>query len=240
MYSIKHTMPVNSFRFFTKDDLVVTIQSLINMGVPGQNGDRSAVLQPKLGNRWRTVFYSFGNPGETAPYDLTRAMRAISRPKYTFSQSTLYSYVSTVYIATRVEFDAITLRLFDDIDNTVSRRVQQQISKQQNFFDQTASRAGQNYKFEMELDLLAGGAFAGASVDPNVIEKWEYDGCFIVDATFGEMSYEDPKPLEISLTVRFDNCTAFDQNGQRMGTFSHSPEIDGRIGDFSTGVGGTI
>jgi hypothetical protein len=49
---------------------------------------------------------------------------------------------------------------------------------------------------------------------------------------------EDAKPAEISMTVRFDNAILFDHNGNRMGTFSHSPEIDGRIGDFSTGIGG--
>lgn len=219
----------------------MSISSLVSFGVPGQNGDRSAILQPKLGNRWRAVFYNFGQPGEVAPYDLTRAMRSMARPSYKFSSETLRSYLSTVYIATRVEFDSINIKLFDDIDNSVSRRVQMQVSKQQNFFDQTASRAGQNYKFEIELDMLAGGASAGSgSTDPNIVEKWEYDGCFIESAEFGEVSYENTNPLEISMTIRFDNCTCFDQNGNRLGTFDHATEIDGRIGNFSTGVGGNV
>lgn len=220
----------------------MTIQSLLNMGVPGLNGDRTAVLQPKLANRWRATFYNFGNPGELAPYDMTRAMRSVSRPAVTFSSQSLYSYVSTVYIATRHEFQTMNMRLFDDIDNSVSRRVQQQLSKQANFFDQTNSRAGENYKFEIEIDVLAGGAFGGASAaDPNILERWELDGVFIETCTFGELNYENTAPVDIDMTLRFDNATCFDQNGNRMGTFSHSPEIDGQLGLFSTGQGnGTL
>lgn len=209
------------------------------MGVPGLNGDRSAVLQPKLTNRWRATFYNFGNPGEVAPYDMTRAMRSIRRPSYKFEEAKLQSYVSTIYIGTRVEWDEIEIKVFDDIDNTTSRRIQQQLSKQQNFFDQTASRAGENYKFEIDVDVLAGGGSGSvSSFDANVLERWSIVGAFLKSADFGDMSYDDAKPAEISMTVRFDNAILFDHNGNRMGTFSHSPEIDGRIGDFSTGIGG--
>jgi len=217
----------------------MSINSLINFGVPGQNGDRAAVLQPKLSNRYRVVFYNFGTPGETAPYDLTRAMRSIGRPNYKFQQSPLHSYLSTVYIATRVEFDPISLSLFDDIDNSTSRRIQQQISKQQNFFDQTASRAGENYKFEIDVDVLAGGASAtGSATDPNIVEKWSIVGAFVESAEFGELTYEDSKPMEIKMSVRFDNAICFDHKGNRMGTFSHTPEIAGQVGDITTGITG--
>lgn len=217
----------------------MSVNSLINFGVPGQNGDRAAVLQPKLSNRFRVVFYNFGNPGETAPYDMTRACRSVTRPKPKFNSETLYSYISTVYIATRAEWQSISLKVFDDIDNSTSRRIQQQLSKQQNFFDQTASRAGENYKFELDVDVLAGGASAtGNAVDPNVVEKWSIVGAYLEDVDLGELSYENSKAMEISMTIKFDNATIFDHNGQRMGTFSHTPEIDGRIGDITTGIVG--
>lgn len=197
------------------------------------------MLQPILSNRFRVVFYNFGNPGEVAPYDLTRAMRSMKRPTYKFEEQALRSYVSTVYIPTKVEFEGTTIKLFDDIDNTVTTRVQQQLSKQHNFFDQTSSRAGQNLKFEIDLDVLAGGASAGSSAsDANILQKWSYVGCFITNGDFGEMSYEDVKAQEISINIRFDNVIGFDQDGNRLGTFDHGPEIDGRVGDFSTGIGG--
>ena len=45
-------------------------------------------------------------------------------------------------------------------------------------------------------------------VDPvgTVIELWDIKGAFLTNAGFGDVSYEDGAPMEISLTLRFDNC----------------------------------
>lgn len=216
----------------------MSVNSLANFGVPGLNGDRSAVLQPILSNRFRVLFFNFGTPGEVAPYDLTRQIRRIGRPNLAFETQALYSYVSTVYINTRGEWQELTVTFIDDITNSVGRRVQEQIAKQQNFFDQTMSRAGENYKFEMDLDVLAGGQSAGGSAsDPNIIQKWCFAGCQIVNSDLGELTYDDATAMEISLTLRYDNVIGFDQDGFRMGVFSHQEEINSQSGVASTGVG---
>ena len=214
------------------------INSLANFGVPGLNGDRSAVLQPVLSNRFRVLFFNFGPPGEVAPYDLTRQIRRMGRPQVEFEVQTLYSYVSTVYIGTRGEWSTIDVVFIDDITNSVMRRVNTQLYKQQNFFDQTMSRAGQNYKFEMDLDVLAGGQSAGDTArDPNIIQKWCFAGCHIINMNLGEMTYEDATAMEITLTLRYDNVIGFDQNGASLGQFSHTDEIRKQQGEVSTGIG---
>lgn len=218
----------------------MSVNSLVNFGVPGQSGERSAVLQPILTNRFRVVTYNFGTPGVVAPYDITRNVLQLARPTYTFSEIPLHSYLSTVYIAGKVEFGATKMRLSDDIDNTSSNIVQMQLNKQQNFFDQTASRAGQNYKFEMDLDILAGGASAGSSTDANIITKYSFVGCWLTNVDFGEMNYDTTERAVINMNIRFDNCITLDQNGNIQGQFDMSPQIDGRIGDFSTGIGGLL
>ena len=45
-------------------------------------------------------------------------------------------------------------------------------------------------------------------LDPvgTVVELWDIKGCFLTNAAFGDLSYEDEAPTEISLTLRFDNC----------------------------------
>ena len=216
----------------------MTVNSLSNFGVPGLNGDRSAQLAPIFSNRYRVLFFNFGATAEPAPYDMTRQMRSIGRPNVSFEIQTLYSYVSTVYVNSRAEWNELTLVMLDDITNSAMQRVQNQIAKQQNFFDQTMSRAGENYKFEMDLDVLAGGASAGRSAaDPNIVQKWCYAGCQIVTADLGNMTYQDATPMEITMTIRYDNVIGFNQNGVQMGTFSHSEEVQSQIGVASTGTG---
>ncbi|MAZ56767.1 hypothetical protein CL653_03175 [bacterium] len=217
----------------------MSVNSLGNFGVPGQNGQRGPMFQPILSHRFRVTFYNFGNPGDTAPYDITRAVKSVARPTATFSENTLYSYNSIIYIQARPEWEPIDISFYEDIDNTVMRRIQQQRSKQFNFFDQTSSRAGENYKFEMDIDVLAGGAGAGQSAqDPNVLQKYCLSGCHITGETLSELSYSETGETELGLTLRFDNCIIFDQDGNQMGTFDHSPEIDGKLGHQVTGIGG--
>jgi len=216
----------------------MSVNSLANFGVPGLNGDRSASLQPILSTHWRLLTYNFGASSEPAPYDLTRQAKRITLPNVTFEMATLYSYVSAVYIQTRGEWAEGSMVFIDDITNSVRRRVENQISKQKNFFDQTMSRAGENYKFEMDVDILAGGASAGGSAsDPNIIRKYVYAGRTLVSIEDGEMSYDQATPKEISVRFRFDNVTTFDQNGNRLGSFSHTNEIQSQSGINSTGAG---
>lgn len=216
----------------------MSVNSLGNFGVPGLNGDRSAVLQPILSTHFRVLTYNFGASSEPAPYDITRQTRRVSLPSVTFEPATLYSYVSAVYIVTRGEWQEGTIVFLDDITNSVRRRIENQIAKQKNFFDQTMSRAGENYKFEMDVDILAGGASAGGSAaDPNIVRKYCYAGCTLLSMEDGEMSYEQATPKEVTVRFRYDNVTTFDQNGARMGTFSHTDEIQGQSGSISTGAG---
>ena len=217
----------------------MSVNSLVNFGVPGLNGDRGAPLMPFLSNRFRLIFYNFGLNGEVAPYDLTRQIKSVNRPTIEFEEIKLYSYVSTVYINGRGEWGTMTVAFHDDITNAVSSRVLNQVAKQMNFYDQTASRAGENYKFEMDLDMLAGGASSGAgSNDANVLQRWSYSGCMIQNIDGGELSYETGnQAAEMKCTIRFDNCVPFNQFGARMATFQHTNEIRNRQGIGSTGIG---
>lgn len=218
----------------------MTINSLANFGVPGLNGDRSAVLQPVFPFKFRALFYNFGETSEPAPYDMTRQIKKFPQPQQQNDEQTLYSYVSTVYVASRAEWQEMSIEFYDDITNSVMRRCEGQHSKQQNFFDQTTSRAGENYKFEMDLDLLGGGASAGGSVaDPNIIRKWCFSGVWIKGNDYGEMDQENKTPMVIALTLRYDNVVGFDQNGVRLGNFSHQDEIQGQQGVTSAGTGGS-
>lgn len=216
----------------------MTVNSLVNFGVPGIAGERSAPLQPIMANKFRITFYDFGDPGFAAPYVLTQQVRSANLPSLTFAPQTLYAYVSTVYIATRAEWSEMQLRFLDDITSGVYSICQQQCAKQQNMFDQTTSRAGENYKFEMDLDILAGGATAGAANnDPNILRRYSYAGCWVTALEGSEMAYGTADGIEFSVRIRYDNVVSYNNQGIQMGTFSDTVQINNRSGIQSTGIG---
>jgi hypothetical protein len=191
-----------------------------------------------MGNKFRITFYDLGDPGTVAPYVCTQQLRSANLPTLTFGTQTLYAYVSTVYIATRAEWGEMTIKFLDDITSGVYGIIYEQCAKQQNMFNQTTSRAGENYKFEMDLDLLAGGATAGSSNDdPNILRRFSYSGCLVVSMNGSEMSYENANGIEFDIRVRYDNVVPFDNNGIMMGTFDDTQQIENRIGTSSTGIG---
>ncbi len=216
----------------------MTINSLVNFGVPGISGERSAPLHPIMGNKFRITFYDFGDPGMVAPYVLTQQVRSANLPTLQFADQTLQSYVSTVYIATRATWGDMTIHFLDDITSSVYGICQEQCAKQQNMFDQTTSRAGENYKFEMDLDILAGGATAGAANnDPNILRRYSYAGCWVNSLDGAEMNYTQADGIEFQIKVKFDNVVAYNNYGVQMGTFSDTTQINNRSGISSTGVG---
>jgi hypothetical protein len=194
-----------------------------------------------MSNKFRCTFYDFGAPGTVAPYVLTQQVRSTNLPSWTMGQQPLYAYVSIVYIATRGEWAEMQMRFSDDITSGVYKIVQQQCAKQQNMYDQTTSRAGENYKFEMDLDVLAGGATAGSAAnDPNILRRHSYAGCWITKLDGPEMNYQNADGIEFSIGIRFDNVVTFDNYGVQMGTFSHTTQINNRQGISTTGIGSAL
>ena len=219
----------------------MAINALINFGVPSISGVRAPQLAPVFSNRFRVTFYGFGPAGAIAPYDLTNQVKTIAAPTVSWETSTLASYVSLIYVVNRGEWGEMELTFYDDITNGVTTLVEAQKSKQQNFFDQTLSRAGENYKFEMDLDYLAGGARAGARTDPNIIRKWSYRGVMLTKVDYGQLNYEENnKVQDVTCSLRFDNVVGFDQNGNIFDDYNDTAEIAGQIGTFATGVGSSL
>lgn len=218
----------------------MSINSLANFGTPGLDGSRSAVYQPVLTYRYRVIAYGIGASPGPAPYAFTRQVESVDLPQVTFPVINLDSYVSRARIAGRGQWSGEMSIVFkDEISNAIRELLEGQVSKQKNFYDQTESRAGENYMFEMDVQFLAGGATAGSSnSDPNVLRTYSYSGCFISALNDGQMTYDsDDGVKKIETTIAYNNVVMFNENGTRMGAFSHTPEITGRIGVLSVGLG---
>ena len=108
------------------------------------------------------------------------------------------AYNSKVYLAGKHTWEPVTLTVRDDINNTVTKQIAQQLQKQLNQGLQSAPVAGRDYKFGIVIEQLDG------SQPGTVLETWSMNGCFIQNANYGENNYATSDVMQITLQIRFD------------------------------------
>lgn len=181
--------------------MAVASQSLFNMTVASDNaGGNQGLLMPKLQYRFRVNFLNFGT-GQTI--ELTKQVIDITRPQVSFGEISIPVYNSTLYLAGRHEWQALTVNVRDDAQGAVSKLVGQQLQKQLDFVEQASAATGQDYKFQTNIEILDGGNGTAA---PVVLETWECYGCFLQQANYNNLNYGTNEPVTISMTIRFDNA----------------------------------
>lgn len=177
-------------------------QSLFNMTVAADNATNSqGLLMPKLQYRFRALFLNFGVGGSTT--ELTKQVMDITRPQVSFDEVQLDIYNSRMYLAGKHSWSETTINLRDDAQGNIAKLVGQQIQKQMDFVEQASAATGQDYKFQINYEILDGG---NGVLTPNVLETWELYGCFIKSANYNNMDYKTSDPVTIQLSVRFDNA----------------------------------
>lgn len=189
---------------------IQTIETRSKFGVPVTGNTGSGVLMPKLKYRFRvTMLGGFG--GQPEARALTQNVQSVTRPKITYEEQTIDSYNSRVYIQGKHSWEQISVVMRDDITNSVSKLVGAQIQRQLNHFQQSTPAAGNDYKFDMQIEILDG-VNAGAS------EVWFLEGCFLTNVDYSDSDYSASDPVQITLQVRYDNATHYqgdnDVNGQ--------------------------
>ena len=204
-------------------------QSLFNMTVASDNaGGNQGLLMPKLQYRFRVNFLNFG-VGQTI--ELTKQVVDITRPQVSFGEITIPVYNSTLYLAGRHEWQALTVNVRDDALGAVSRLVGQQLQKQLDFVEQASAATGQDYKFQTNIEILDGGNGTAA---PVVLETWECYGCFLQQANYNNLNYGTNEVVQIAMTIRFDNAV---QSPLSSGVGTNIGRILG--GSIVTGIGQT-
>jgi len=182
--------------------MAVASNSLFNMTVGSDNTPSSqGLLMPKLQYRFRALFINFGTGGSTQ--ELTKQVMDIQRPNLSFEEIALDIYNSKVYLAGKHAWQETQINLRDDASGNVSKLVGQQLQKQFDFVEQASAATGQDYKFQINYDILDGG---NGTLLPNVLESWELYGCFIKAANYNNMDYKQNDPATITLSIRFDNA----------------------------------
>jgi hypothetical protein len=182
----------------------MAISTLSKFTVPLSNDQSSAsqgLLMPKLQYRFRAVLEGFGV--STPRSEITKQIVDITRPNLTFDTVPLDVYNSRVYITGKHTWEAISITLRDDVNNSVTKLVGEQIQKQFDFFEQASAASGIDYKFVARIEMLDGG---NGSTAPNVLETFELYGAYVESVNYNTLAYATSDPVTISLTVKFDNC----------------------------------
>jgi hypothetical protein len=207
----------------------MAISTLSKFTVPLANDQSSAsqgLLMPKLQYRFRVILENFGV--STPRSELTKQVIDVTRPDLTFDQVTLDVYNSRVYVAGKHTWNPITLNLRDDVNNSVSKLVGEQVQKQFDFFEQASAASGIDYKFTTRIEMLDGG---NGQTAPNVLETFELYGSYVETVNYNSLAYNTSEPATITLSLRYDNAIQTPQ-GTGLGS-----AVTRTIGTLSTGGG---
>ena len=144
-------------------------------------------FEPKRKNRW--IFALEGID--------SYLIKTATRPSIGFEEQTISYMNSKRYLAGLGTFEPLSLTLHDPITPSGAQQVMEWV---RTHFESVSGRSGYAdfYKRDCQLKL----------VDPvgTIIEVWDIKGCFLTSAGFGDVSYEDGGMMEISLSIRYDNC----------------------------------
>ena len=144
-------------------------------------------FEPKRKNRWLFALEGIDS----------FLIKTANRPSISIEEQTIMYMNSKRYVAGLASFETLAVTLHDPIAPSGAQQVMEWV---RTHFESVSGRAGYAdfYKRDCQLKL----------VDPvgTVIELWDIKGAFLTNAGFGDLSYEDGNPMEISLTLRFDNC----------------------------------
>jgi hypothetical protein len=182
----------------------MSVSSLSRMTVPlasDQSASNQGLLMPKLKYRFRVSFENFGV--STPRTELTKQVVDFARPQVTFEPQTIDLYNSKVYYAGKPEWQTTSVNLRDDASGQVARLVGEQLQKQLDFMEQASAPSGIDYKFITRCEILDGG---NGAATPTVLETWELYGCFLTDVNYGDLSYAESAPVQIAMTIRYDNA----------------------------------
>ncbi len=144
-------------------------------------------FEPKRKNRWVLMIEGID----------AYIIKTTARPTVTTEEVEMPFVNARRYLAGLTKFNTIAVTLHDPIAPSGAQQIMEWIRLH---FESVSGRAGYAdfYKRDVQMKLL----------DPvgTVVELWDIKGAFITEANFGELTYEDGGPAEISLTLRFDNA----------------------------------
>jgi hypothetical protein len=123
--------------------------------------------------------------------------KSTALPQVTFEEVEIPWINTTRYVAGKGKFNEIQITLHNPVAPAGAQQVMEWIRL---CYESVSGRAGfaDYYKRDIQIKIL----------DPVgvVVSLWDIKGAFIKEANFGEANYGNSEPMEISITVRYDNA----------------------------------
>lgn len=142
-------------------------------------------FQPKVTNNWILMIEGVD----------AFLLKTAERPKMKTEPVEIPWMNATRYVAGKTKFEPIAITLFDPIAPSAAQQVMEWVRL---CYEVVSGRAGYAdfYKRDIQLKM----------VDPigTVIELWDIKGGFLTDIDFGELTYEEQKPVEVKLQITYD------------------------------------
>lgn len=169
-----------------------------DIGIPGIG---TGILHPKLKNKWRVTFANIGGGADSQPVSMQATN--VTRPTLSFEEVEMHRYNSRAWVAGKHNWEPMDLTLEDDISGTAAIVIQEQLQAQQYLTGAegawlATAGEGSQYKFVTYLDLMDG--------NEGAVERWTVEGCWILNADYGDLDYSASEAATITLQVRFDHA----------------------------------
>lgn len=142
-------------------------------------------FEPKLKNRY--IMQIAGIPAYT--------IKALNRPTIDFEEVELHHMNVKRYVKGKATWQELEITMYDPIVPSAAQTVMEWIRLSH---ESVTGRDGYSdfYKKDVTINII------GPTGD--IVEEWTGKGCWIKTANFGDMSFEDNAPVEISVTLRAD------------------------------------
>jgi hypothetical protein len=213
---------------------------LTNLSVPLKERGNLGTLMPKLQYRFRVTFINLGGEGadEGSINQLTNNVISVARPNLTFDPVTIDTYNSRIFIPGKHTWEGIDIVFRDDISSNVVRALDRQLAKQVDMFSQSSAMSAGSFKFKTEIETLDGTngptANQAEQVNAMVLERWNLLGCHITNIRYGDNAYSASEPVQITVSIRFDNAEHIIEGQDRLSAPSY---IQNRLIDSATDNG---
>ena len=142
-------------------------------------------FEPKLKNRF--IMNIDGIPAYT--------IKTATRPQVTFDEVEMHHMNVRRYLKGKAAWQPLTITLYDPIVPSAAQASMEWIRLSH---ESVTGRDGYSDFYKKDVNFQVLGPVG------DIVEEWTLKGAFIQDANFGDLSFEDSAPVEISLTLRYD------------------------------------